>query len=74
MSRATFAYLISKLKPTLERQDFLRSPIPADQRIAITLWRLGTNVEYGTVSHLFGVGLSTVCVLCTKCAKLLWRN
>ena len=63
MSRPTFAYLVSELKPTLERQDFLRSSIPADQHIAITLWRLGTNVEYRTISHLFGVGLSTVCVL-----------
>ena len=63
VSRPTFAYLVSELKPTLERQDFPRSSIPADQRIAITLWRLGTNVEYRTISHLFGVGLSTVCVL-----------
>ena len=37
VSRPTFAYLVSELKPTLERQDFLRSCIPADQRIAITL-------------------------------------
>ena len=63
VSRPTFTYLVSELKPTLERQDFLRSSIPADQRIAITLWKLGTNVEYRTISHLFGVGLSTVCVL-----------
>ena len=63
VSRPTFAYLVYKLKPTLERQDFLHSSIPADQRIAIILWRLGTNVEYRTISHLFGVDLSTVCVL-----------
>ena len=28
VSRPTFAYLVSELKPTLERQDFLRSSIP----------------------------------------------
>ena len=28
----------------------------------MTLWKLGTNVEYRTISHLFGVGLSTVCI------------
>jgi len=63
MSRPTFAYLVSKLKPTLERQDFLRSSIRADQRFAITLWRLGANIEYRTISYLFGVGLFTVCML-----------
>ena len=39
VSRSTFTYLVSELRSTLERQDFLRSPIPVDQRIAITLWR-----------------------------------
>ena len=28
VSLSTFAYLVSELKSTLERQDFLRSPIP----------------------------------------------
>ena len=46
VSRATFRYLVSELQPVLRKQHFLRSPIPVDQRIAITLWRLGTNVEY----------------------------
>ena len=30
--------------------------------MAITLWRLGTNIDYCSLSHLFGVGLSTVSV------------
>ena len=46
VSRTTFRYLVSELQPVLRKQHFLRSPIPVDQRIAITLWRLGTNVEY----------------------------
>ena len=59
VSRATFAYLVNELQPALERQDFLRSSIPVDQQVAIALWRLGTNIEYRTISHLFGVGLSS---------------
>ena len=31
ISRSTFAYLVSELRSTLERQDFLRFPIPVDQ-------------------------------------------
>ena len=53
ISRATFAYLVSELKPTLVRHDFLCSPIPAHQHIAITLWRLGTKVGYRTISYTF---------------------
>ena len=39
-----------------------REPLSVDQILAIALWRLGTNVEYRTISHLFGVGISTACV------------
>ncbi|KAA8577861.1 hypothetical protein FQN60_001071 [Etheostoma spectabile] len=30
------------------------------KRVAIALWKLATGIEYRTISHLFGVGLSTV--------------
>lgn len=63
VSRQTFTYLVAELNPTLRRQNTIRSSVPVDQRIAIALWRLGTNIEYRTLSHLFGVGLSTVCVI-----------
>ena len=39
VSRSTFAYLVSELRSTLEKQDFLCSPTPVDHRIATTLWR-----------------------------------
>ena len=31
-----------------------------EEKVAITLWRLGTYLEYGSISHLFGVGLPRV--------------
>lgn len=31
-----------------------------EERVAITIWKLATNVEYRTLSALFGVGRSTV--------------
>lgn len=62
VSRATFAYLVNELQTTLKKQELLRSPIPVDHRIAITLGRLGTNIEYQTISHLFSVDISSVCV------------
>ena len=34
--------------------------MPIDQQIAVTIWRLATNVEYQTILVLFGIGISTV--------------
>ena len=47
-----------------------------------SLWRLGTTIEYRSLGHLFGVGLSTVCVavheVCTTIVDVLsqgdWRK
>ena len=62
MKKATFDYLCSQLQPLIERQDtHLRRPITVKHRVAITLWCLATAVEYRTISHLFGIGRSTVC-------------
>ena len=39
----------------------LRSSISVEKWVAITLWTLASPVDYRIVSHLFGVGRSTVC-------------
>ena len=40
--------------------------------MAITIWWLGTNVEYRTISYLFGVGISTACnIICKVCKAIL---
>ncbi|KAL7851055.1 hypothetical protein AOLI_G00214110 [Acnodon oligacanthus] len=66
MSRETFFLLCGKLKPRLTRQDTcLRPALPLEKRVAVALWRLASNVEYRTISTLFGVGRSTVC----KCVR-----
>jgi len=63
VSRATFQFLCLELRPYLQRRSVVRLPLSVEMRVAITLWRLGTNIEYRSLSHLFGVGLSTVCVV-----------
>ena len=62
IGRPTFRFLCSQLQPYLQRQNALRKPLSVEERVAITLWRLGTNIEYRSLAHLFGVDLSTVCV------------
>ncbi|XP_047201266.1 protein ALP1-like [Girardinichthys multiradiatus] len=62
MSQETFFYLCDKLRPRLTRQDTsFRLALPVEKRVAVALWRLASNIEYRTISALFGVGKSTVC-------------
>ena len=46
-----------------------------EQRLAIVLWFLATNSDFHTVSHLFGVSKSTVCLVvkdvCAAIVKIL---
>ena len=39
--------------------------------MAIALWRPGTKVEYLTISHLFGVGISTACNIVHEVCKTI---
>ncbi|KAK7884157.1 hypothetical protein WMY93_027280 [Mugilogobius chulae] len=61
MSEETFEYLCVRLKCALERRDTsFRQCVPVRKRVAVALWRLATNAEYRTISHLFGVSRSVV--------------
>ena len=61
MSKDTFDFLCHQLQPHIEKQcTILRAPISVPERVAVTIWRLATNIEYRTLSELFGIGRSTV--------------
>ena len=61
MSRVTFDILYNYLHPYLEKKmTHMRHPVGVEQRVAVTLWKLATSVEFRTLSTLFGLGLSTV--------------
>ena len=44
----------------------LWQPISVDARVAITIWRLGTNTEYRTIAAFFGIVRSTACEVVLK--------
>ena len=46
LSRATFVYLCSQLAPCLQKHHCVREPLSVELRVAVTLWRLGSNAEY----------------------------
>lgn len=61
MSRDTFEMLCDELRPHIERKTTsFREAVYVEARVAITIWRLATNVEYRTIAALFGIGKSTV--------------
>lgn len=64
MGRDTFHYLCEQLRPYLELQrTWYRVPLTVEHHVAVALWRLSTNIEYRSVSHLFGIGFSTACMI-----------
>ena len=76
MAKSTFDHLCLELAPLIQRQQtYLRDPVDVDQRVAITLWRLATNVEYCIIAQLLGIGRSTACTItldtCCAIGKLL---
>ena len=42
-----------------------------EARVAITIWRLGTNIEYRTISALFGLGKSTECEIVLETCEVI---
>ncbi|KAM7134853.1 uncharacterized protein RBU57_017028 [Macrochelys suwanniensis] len=61
MSKETFFYVCNQLRPKLSHPSIQPHPVlPLEQRVAVAVWHLATNVEYQTISPLFGVGPSTV--------------
>lgn len=76
LSRDSFQYICSCVGHLMGRKNTnYRLCVPVQKRVAVAIWKLATGSEYKTISHLFGVGLSTVfnCVqdFCNAVIKVL---
>ena len=61
MTQDTFEVLVTELRPLIEKKDtHMRKAVGVEERIAVTIWKLATTVEYRTLAALFGLGRSTV--------------
>ena len=61
MSKETFETVCDLLRPHFERHmSRFRQLISVKARVAVTIWKLATNVEYRTIAALFRLGKSTV--------------
>ena len=73
VERSTFLELIQQIGPYLQKNDTaLRVAIPVEQRMALSLYLLGSSTEPRTIGHFFGIGKSTVgSILHKLCSTLV---
>ena len=61
MTQDSFEVLVTELRPLIEKKDtHMRKAVGVEERIAVTIWKLATTVEYQTLAALFGLGRSMV--------------
>ena len=72
MSHETFSMLCNELRPHLQRETTrFCEPLSVETRVAVTVWRLATNIKYRTIAALFGFGRSTVCEVVIDTCKVI---
>ena len=75
MTKNTFDILCDDLRPYISREiTRFRQPVGVEQRVAMTLWRLATNIEYRTLSALLGLGHSTVCTVVNETCSAITKH
>lgn len=75
MSRETFLFICHELRHYLEwTTTRYRRPLTVEDRVSVALWRPSTNTEYWTISHLFGIGIPTVCIITRAVVQEIVQN
>ena len=75
MSKETFLFLCSQLRQYIKRTDTkFRKFISVEKRLAVTLLCLATPCECRSISHLFGIGHSTVCEIVYDTCRVIIEN
>ena len=70
MSHNTFTTICNELRPHITRQDTcFRQTICVEQRVAVNIFKLASNIEYRTFAGMFGIGRSTACEVVNDTAK-----
>ena len=71
-------YLCNMISRKLcEKSTVMMTPISVERRVAITVWRLATNIDYRSIGHLFGFARCTACGIvnevCTVIVQQLFK-
>ncbi|XP_069756823.1 uncharacterized protein [Narcine bancroftii] len=64
MSRGTFHFVLELIEPHLKaHRPVLQRQLESGLRLAVALWWYATPCEYRSISTIFGIGVSTVCMV-----------
>ena len=62
MPEEDFLILCDMLRPHVDPQSTVTvTPVTVEKRLALTLYKLASSVEFHDLSNLFGIGKSTAC-------------
>lgn len=64
--KATFEFILSRIRHILERQTVCEEPISPECRLGICLYRLGRGDYFYTIAEMTGLGVSTVCTIVSE--------
>ena len=76
VSKETFNYILSKIRPRLERETMTEEPISPECRLGICLYRLGRGDYLYTIAEMAGIGVSTTSMIvsevCQAIVECMW--
>jgi hypothetical protein len=68
-------YICRQVAPYISKHaTVMREPVEIERRVAVTIWRLATNIEYRTLGELFGLGRSTVGKIVLETCEAIAQN
>lgn len=74
VSRATFQFILQRIRHVLDRDTVTEEPISAECRLAICLYRLARGDYYYTIAEMTGLGVSTVCTIVNEVTRAIVNN
>ena len=49
----------------------MRDLVSVEERLALTIWKMATNVKYRTIAELFGLGQAITCSIVLETCKVI---
>ena len=74
ISRATFQFILQRIRHVLDRDTVTEEPISPECRLAICLYRLARGDYYYTIAEMSGLGVSMVCTIANEVARAIVNN
>ena len=78
MSRRTFSFVLEKIRAAISKQNTGTGSIPVEERLAITLYKLGRGDYNYTVGEMAGYSESTISYItkevCQHIVEVLWEE